>query len=117
MDRLGKPTYEELEQRIKDLERADRERKQTEDALRESQAQYHLLVENQTDLVVKEGTDGRFQFVSPSYGELFRKTEEELLGKTFIPLVHENYRDHGFIAAVRKPYVISELSHALQKRK
>ncbi|MFA9409354.1 MAG: PAS domain S-box protein, partial [Candidatus Dadabacteria bacterium] len=89
----AKPTYEELEERIKELEKADSERNRIEDALRESREKYRLLVENQTDLVVKVDTDGRFQFVSPSYCELFGKTEDELLGKTFIPLVHVDDRE------------------------
>lgn len=55
--------------------------------------EYRLLVENQTDLVVKVTNDGEFQYVSPSYCELFGKTEAELLGKTFLPLVHEDDRE------------------------
>jgi PAS domain S-box-containing protein len=54
---------------------------------------YRLLVENQTDLVVKIDNQNRFLFVSPSYCRLFAKSEEELLGKVFIPLVHEEDRD------------------------
>ena len=42
---------------------------------------------------MKIDTEGRFLFVSPSYCELFGKTEEELLGKTFFPLVHEEDRE------------------------
>lgn len=89
----ARPTYEELEERVKELEKADSERKRIEDALRESIEKYRLLVENQTDLVVKVDTEGRFQFVSPSYCKLFGKTEDELLGKTFIPLVHVDDRE------------------------
>jgi PAS domain S-box-containing protein len=50
-------------------------------------------VENQTDLVVKVDTAGRFLFVSPAYCALFGKTREELLGRTFMPLVHEDDRE------------------------
>ena len=57
------------------------------------EAQYRLLVENQTDLVVKVNMQGEFQYVSPSYCEMFGKTEDELLGKAFMPLVHEDDRD------------------------
>jgi PAS domain S-box-containing protein len=61
-------------------------------ALRRSEEKYRLLVENQTDLVVKVDLDGRFLFVSPSYCRTFGKTEQELLGKSFMPLVHEDDR-------------------------
>ena len=69
------------------------ERMRAEEALQESKEKYRLLVENQTDLVVKVDTKGRFLFVSPSYCELFGRTQEELLGHTFMPLVHEDDRE------------------------
>ncbi len=68
------------------------ERKRAEEALRENEEKYRLLVESQTDLVVKVDLAGRFLFVSPSYCEMFGKTEEELLGQKFMPLVHEDDR-------------------------
>ena len=55
--------------------------------------QYRLLVENQTDVVVKVNSEGHFQYVSPSYCEMFGKTEDELLNKAFMPLVHEDDRE------------------------
>jgi PAS domain S-box-containing protein len=67
-------------------------RKLAQLALAESEEKYRLLVENQTDLVVKIDLDGRFLFVSPSYCRLFNKSEEELLGETYFPLVHEDDR-------------------------
>ncbi|MFZ6031788.1 MAG: PAS domain-containing sensor histidine kinase [Melioribacter sp.] len=60
--------------------------------LKSEKENYQLLIENQTDLVVKVDTEGRFLFVSPSYCELFGKKEEELIGQKFIPLVHKNDR-------------------------
>ena len=66
------------------------ERIKTETALKQSEENYRMLVENQTDLVVKVDKEGRFLYVSPSYCNMFGKTEEELLGSTFLPLVHED---------------------------
>ncbi len=62
-------------------------------ALTDSESRYRLLVEHQTDLVVKVDADGRFLFASPSYCRAFGKTEAELLGNTFMPLVHEDDRE------------------------
>jgi PAS domain S-box-containing protein len=69
------------------------ERRRAEEALRAGEEKYRLLVENQTDLVVKVDPEGRFLFVSPSYCRTFGKSEADLLGKTFMPLVHEEDRD------------------------
>ena len=63
--------------------------KTIEQALQASEQNYRLLVENQTDMVVKVDMDGRFEFVSPSYCKTFGKSEAELIGSTFMPLVHE----------------------------
>ena len=68
-------------------------RKNAEESLRLREANYRLLVENQTDLVVKVDVDGRFLFASPSYCQTFGMSEEELLGNTFMPLVHEDDRE------------------------
>lgn len=65
------------------------ERTRAEEELRRSEEQYRLLVENQTDLVVKLDPEGRFLFVSPSYCRMFGKKAAELLGQKFMPLVHE----------------------------
>ncbi len=69
------------------------ERKRVEEVLRESEEKYRLIVENQTDLIAKVDLEGKIQFVSPSYCRMFGKTEEELLGKQSMHLVHEEDRE------------------------
>ncbi|UCG15032.1 MAG: PAS domain S-box protein, partial [Deltaproteobacteria bacterium] len=68
------------------------ERKRTDEALRTSEEKYRLLVENQTDLVIKLDAEGRFQYVSPSFCDMFDKTEQDLLGDEFLLLVSQHDR-------------------------
>jgi PAS domain S-box-containing protein len=60
-----------------------------ESSLIASEQRFRHLVEHQSDLVVKVDSEGRFLFVSPSYCEFFGMSEAEMIGKTFMPLVHE----------------------------
>jgi PAS domain S-box-containing protein len=56
-------------------------------------------------MIVTFDTEGRLLFTSPSYLEIFDKTEDELIGKKFMPLIYEE--DRGTvakaIAKVHKP--------------
>ena len=75
--------YTGLKQKVDELEA-------TQEALKKSEEQYRLLIENQLDFIVKMDLDGRFLFVSPSYCKLFGETEQELLGREFIGRIHED---------------------------
>jgi PAS domain S-box-containing protein len=63
-------------------------RKRAEEELREREAQYRLIVENQSDLIVKLDAEGCYRFVSPSFCRFFAQAEPELLGVPFRPEVH-----------------------------
>ncbi|HEX9736414.1 MAG TPA: sigma 54-interacting transcriptional regulator [Thermoanaerobaculia bacterium] len=62
-------------------------RRSTEEALRESEARYRSVVEDQTELVVRWQPDGTRTFVNDSYCRFFGATREELLGTSFFPLI------------------------------
>jgi len=67
----------------------ERKRKRdVEQALAESEKRYRLLIENQTDLIVKTDPEGRFLYASPAYCALFGKSLPELMGSSYQPLVH-----------------------------
>ncbi len=62
-------------------------RKQIESELKESEERYRMLVENQSDLVIKTDMEGHLLFVSPSFCKLFGRQEDELLGQPLLPLI------------------------------
>ncbi len=74
------------------LRRMSRDLAASYTAIEESEARYRLLVDNQSDMVVKVDTQGRFLYVNPVYCETFGKSEDELLGSQFIPMVHQDDR-------------------------
>ncbi|MBN2486541.1 MAG: PAS domain S-box protein [Bacteroidales bacterium] len=74
------------------------ERKRTEELLKKSEEKYRMIIEGQNELVVKVDNEGAFLFVSPSYCRLFDKTEDELLGQKFQPLVHEDDLESTLLA-------------------
>ncbi len=94
------------------------EKKKTECKLKESEEKYRLLINNQTDLVCKVNHEGIILFASPSYCKTFGKTEEELLGKKFMPLVHEDDLELSLKELEKlysPPYTISMEQRALTK--
>ncbi len=60
-------------------------RKCAEDELRQSEARYRAIVEDQNELIRRMLPDGRLTFANEAYCRFFGKTREELLGKPFFP--------------------------------
>ncbi len=60
--------------------------------LKESRARYQLLVENQSDLIIKLDPNGCYRYVSPSFCRFVGKDEEALLGENFLNVVDERDR-------------------------
>ncbi len=67
---------------------------QSKTALAQSEQQYRMLVENQSDLMIEADMDHRLTFVTQSYCRTFGKSQEQLLGEQFFPLIHEDDREH-----------------------
>ncbi|MDM8549410.1 PAS domain S-box protein [Desulfobacterales bacterium HSG2] len=71
------------------------DRKHTEEALRENEARYRAIVEDQTELICRYLSDGTLTFVNEAYCRYFEKRSEELIGKPFLPLIPKE--DHKII--------------------
>ncbi len=82
-----KPTYEELEQRVLELENETEKRKQAEEVLH----QYGHIVSSSTDMMAL--LDKRFSYLAANraYLEAFELTSKQLIGNTVINLFGEEF--------------------------
>lgn len=94
------------------------EETQAKKLLGESETNYQLLVNNQTDILTKMDIRGTLLFVSPSYCKMFNKTEEEVLGKKIGHLIHEEDRvltEEAFQHISQPPYTSNYQQRALTR--
>jgi PAS domain S-box-containing protein len=85
-------------------------------ALAAGEARYRLLVEHQTDLIVKFDLKQRILYASPSYCRTFGRSAEELVGEKFTPLIHEEDRaavSASLALALEPPYMTRHEERAL----
>jgi PAS domain-containing protein len=75
-----KPTYEELEQRIREFEKESAKRKQAEEELRESEEKYRSVLENMEEGYWEVDLLGNFTFFNDSLCKFFGYSRDELLG-------------------------------------
>ena len=65
------------------------EQSRAKEALLVSEARYHAIVEDQTDLICRYRPDGRLSFVNGAYLLYFGKKQEEVMDRQFIPHIPE----------------------------
>jgi PAS domain S-box-containing protein len=83
-----KPTYEELEQQIKVLEKSASECKRTEKLLRNSTARHSVMMDNIGDVIGVLGDDGAIKYQSPNVEKWFGWKPEEIIGTISFEKVH-----------------------------
>lgn len=69
------------------------ERKQVEEALRQSEARYRAIVEDQTELICRFKPNGILTFANDAYCRYFNKQRSELIGQEFLPLMPSQDRE------------------------
>lgn len=69
------------------------ERKQAEEALKESKEKYQMLVDKLNEGVILEDREGYYKFVNPKTAQLVGYTEEELIGKHWSSIIADSHVD------------------------
>jgi PAS domain S-box-containing protein len=62
--------------------------KMLEDQLRESEARYRAVLEDQTEVISRVDSTGRFLYANEVFCRFFGKTMDELLGQPWMPAAH-----------------------------
>jgi len=85
------------------------ETRRTEEALREGEARYRQLTEQATDIIYNCDLEGRFTYVNPTATRLMKYSEQELVGRHFLSLIREDYRERvaEFYERQRREYIRS----------
>ena len=79
-----KPTYEELESRIQQLEKETAERKRAEVALDKNRQKYRELVQNANSIILRLDTAGNILFFNEYAQTFLGFSEDEILGRNLI---------------------------------
>ncbi len=112
-----KPTYEELEKRVKELEKKILECNPVEEELRDSNEKLTALFQSSPMAIISLDSDGNVTFWNPAAEKMFGWKEKEAIGR-FLPFVSEEAKSEHH--ALRHRVLSGEGFHgveALRKKK
>ena len=113
-----KPTYEELEQRVKELKKLEAQRKQSEEALLESEEKFRSIFRAERDaIMVFDGETLRFIEANDATLDLYGYTKEEFLKLTPVDISAEPEETHKAVKKIVAHLPIDEYGLLERKHK
>ena len=91
---IVKPTYEELERRVQELEKMESDCKYSKEALCERESLFKVLYEKAPLGYQSLDENGHFIVVNQTWLDTLGYSREEVLGKSFADFLHPDWRDH-----------------------
>jgi two-component system, sensor histidine kinase and response regulator len=93
-----RPTYEELEQRVRELEKTELGHKQKEEALKESEERFQALFDRSLDCVYLNDFEGNFIDANPAAKKLLGYAEDEILSVNYASFLSPDQLPAAFAA-------------------
>jgi PAS domain S-box-containing protein len=107
-------TYQELieensllKRKIQELEQSEKKHKDMEEALRESEEKYRILLSESPDPTFSFTADGQYRYVNRAFAEGVGKSVEEIVGKSIWAVFPKEEADKRF-AALRQVFLSGE---------
>ncbi len=85
---MKKPSYSELEKRVKELEKAEKKRLTAEEALKKSEKEKQIVLESLTEIVLLQNVDHDILWANRAAGESVNKKIEEIIGHKCYEIWH-----------------------------
>jgi PAS domain S-box-containing protein len=89
------------------------ERKLAEEIIKQSEARYRAIVEDQTEMICRFLSDGMLTFVNEAYCRYFDKKREELIGQSFMHFIPDEDKKllEKQLASISKENPMASIEH------
>lgn len=113
---IAKPTYEQMEQRVKELEKERIERKGVEEQLKEAKEYLENVFENSADAIGIVDRNGNFIKWNKMAAELYGYDFEEIKGKSSFEIYEDKQELEKMLARLRQQGFIRDYEINMKKK-
>ena len=113
---IAKPTYEQMEQKVKELEKERTERMRAEEQLKEAKEYLENVFENSADVIGIVDRNGKFIKWNKMAAELYGYDFEEIKGKSFFEIYEDKQELEKMLARLRQQGFLREYEINMKKK-